>query len=43
LSALNLNDLPRMKHPVELTAGGVRENECRELIQKFFRAKRREE
>ena len=40
--ATNLNDLPRVNHHVELTAGGVLEPECRELLQEFFRAKRRE-
>ena len=29
-------------HHFELTAGGVLENECRELIQAFFRRKRME-
>jgi len=41
--ATNLNDLPRVNHHVELTAGGVLANECRELLQGFFRAKRNEE
>lgn len=41
--ATNLNDLPRVNHHVELTAGGVLEPECRELIQTFFRLKRAEE
>ena len=41
--ATNLNDLPRINHHVELTAGGVLEPECRVLIQEFFRTKRREE
>jgi tRNA(adenine34) deaminase len=41
--ATNLNDLPRLNHHAELTAGGVLEPECRELIQAFFRAKRRAE
>jgi tRNA(adenine34) deaminase len=27
-------------HHVELTAGGVLEPECRELLQAFFKAKR---
>ncbi len=40
--ATNLNDLPRVNHHVELTAGGVLEGECRELLQKFFQLKRRE-
>lgn len=38
--AVNLNDLPRVNHHVTLTAGGVMENECRELLQAFFRLKR---
>ncbi|MFO1450785.1 MAG: nucleoside deaminase [Opitutaceae bacterium] len=38
--ATNLNDLPRINHHVELTAGGVLETECRELIQAFFKLKR---
>ena len=38
--ATNLNDLPRVNHHCELTAGGVLEPECRELLQTFFRAKR---
>jgi tRNA(adenine34) deaminase len=41
--ATNLNDLPQINHHVELTAGGVLEEECRQLLQEFFRAKRREE
>ena len=39
--ATNLNDLPRVNHHLELTAGGVLEAECRELLQTFFRIKRR--
>ena len=38
--ATNLNDLPQVNHHVELTAGGVLEDECRELLQAFFRVKR---
>ena len=38
--ATDLNALPRVNHHVELTAGGVLEPECRELLQAFFRAKR---
>jgi len=38
--ATNLNDLPRVNHHVEITAGGVLEAECRELLQTFFRLKR---
>jgi tRNA(adenine34) deaminase len=41
--ATNLNDLPRVNHHVELTRGGVLEDECRELLQAFFRLKRREQ
>jgi tRNA(adenine34) deaminase len=41
--ATNLNDLPRVNHHVELTAGGVLEAECRELLQAFFKLKRRDE
>ena len=38
--ATNLNELPRVNHHAELTSGGVLENECRELLQTFFRLKR---
>lgn len=41
--ATNLNDLPRVNHHVELTAGGVLEPECRELLQAFFKLKRQAE
>jgi tRNA(adenine34) deaminase len=41
--ATNLNDLAQVNHHVELTAGGGLEAECRELLQEFFRMKRREE
>jgi tRNA(adenine34) deaminase len=41
--ATNLNDLPRVNHHLELTRGGVLEDECRELLQAFFRLKRREQ
>ena len=41
--ATNLNDLPRVNHHVELTAGGVLERECRDLLQAFFRLKRKPE
>ena len=41
--ATNLNDLPRVNHHVELTAGGVLENECRELLQAFVKLTRAEE
>lgn len=40
--ATNLNDLPRVNHHLELTQGGVLENECRILLQTFFRIKRGE-
>jgi tRNA(adenine34) deaminase len=39
--ATNLNDLPRVNHHVELTMGGVLEAECRELLQTFFKLKRK--
>lgn len=38
--ATNLNELPRVNHRCELTAGGVLEDECRALLQAFFRMKR---
>ena len=38
--ATNLNDLPRINHHLEITSGGVLEQECRELLQTFFRLKR---
>jgi tRNA(adenine34) deaminase len=41
--ATNLNDLPRVNHHLEITAGGVLEEECRELLQTFFRLKRNSE
>ena len=40
--AANLNDLPRSNHHFELTQGGVLEDECRDLLQAFFRLKRME-
>ena len=40
--AANLNELPRSNHHFEVTAGGVLEDECRELIQAFFKRKRME-
>jgi tRNA(adenine34) deaminase len=40
--AANLNDLPRSNHRFDVTAGGVLEDECRELIQAFFRERRKE-
>jgi tRNA(adenine34) deaminase len=41
--ATNLNDLPRVNHHLEITAGGVLESECREMLQTFFRMKRVQE
>jgi tRNA(adenine34) deaminase len=41
--ATNLNDLPQVNHHFEITAGGVLEDECRELLQVFFRLRRSEE
>ena len=38
--ATNLNDLPRSNHRLNLTAGGILESECRDLLQSFFRLKR---
>ncbi len=38
--ATDLNQLPRMNHRLELTAGGVLEPECRTLLQAFFRGRR---
>jgi len=38
--ATDLNALPRVNHHLEITAGGVLEPECRELLRAFFRAKR---
>jgi tRNA(adenine34) deaminase len=40
--ATDLNALPRVNHHCELTVGGVLENECRELLQAFFKLKRAE-
>lgn len=40
--AADLNALPRANHRVEITAGGVLEPECRELLQAFFRLRRTE-
>jgi tRNA(adenine34) deaminase len=40
--AANLNELPRSNHHFEIAAGGVLEDECRALLQAFFREKRRE-
>ena len=41
--ATNLNELPRSNHRLEITAGGVLEDECRTLLQSFFQAKRAED
>jgi len=41
--ATDLNGLPRANHRLEITAGGVLEAECRDLLQAFFRLKRKEE
>jgi tRNA(adenine34) deaminase len=38
--AADLNALPRVNHHLELTRGGVLEEECRQLLQAFFRLKR---
>ncbi len=38
--AANLNELPRANHHFELTAGGVLEEECRGLLQEFFKLRR---
>jgi tRNA(adenine34) deaminase len=38
--ATDLNALPRVNHHLEITSGGVLEDECRGLLQAFFRGKR---
>ncbi|MCF3649701.1 nucleoside deaminase [Synoicihabitans lomoniglobus] len=38
--ATNLSELPRVNHRCEITAGGVLEDECRELIRAYFKLKR---
>jgi tRNA(adenine34) deaminase len=38
--ALDLNALPQANHRLEITAGGPLEEECRALLQEFFRLKR---
>jgi tRNA(adenine34) deaminase len=38
--AANLNELPHANHRLEISAGGVLEEECRALLQEFFRLKR---
>jgi hypothetical protein len=35
-------DIPQLNHRFAVT-GGIREDECRELIQRFFQEKRRKE
>jgi tRNA(adenine34) deaminase len=39
VSLFRLPEDPRLNHRLEVT-GGVREAECRELVQEFFKAKR---
>lgn len=39
--ATDLNALPRVNHHLTLTAGGVLEDKCRQLLQAFFQLKRR--
>jgi tRNA(adenine34) deaminase len=41
--AANLNELPQSNHRLVVTAGGVLEMECRELLQEFFKQKRAED
>lgn len=38
--ATNLNELPRINHTFEITSG-VLETECKELLQAYFRGKRK--
>lgn len=38
--ATDLNALPRVNHHLELTAGGVLEDECRTMLRAFFKLKR---
>ena len=38
-SIYNLYDDPRLNHRIEVVSG-IRENECREMLQAFFRSKR---
>ena len=38
--ATDLNALPRVNHHLELTVGGVLEDECRTMLQAFFKLKR---
>ena len=39
--AMNLLQFPTLNHRCEITAG-VRESECRQMLQSFFAEKRRE-
>jgi tRNA(adenine34) deaminase len=38
--AMNVNALPQANHRLEVSAGGALEEECRLLLQEFFRLKR---
>ena len=38
--ATNMNEVAGMNHHLEITAGGVMEDECRELLRAFFKGKR---
>jgi tRNA(adenine34) deaminase len=38
--AVDLNGLPSANHRLEVTRGGILEDECRELLQAFFRLRR---
>ena len=38
--ATNLSELARVNHRVEITSGGVMEEECREVLRAFFKGKR---
>ena len=38
--ATDLNELPRVNHHLEISAGEVMEEECRTLLQAFFKLKR---
>jgi tRNA(adenine34) deaminase len=41
--ATDLNALPRVNHHLEITRGGILEEECRSVLQAFFRLKRETE
>lgn len=41
--ATDLNALPRINHHLELTPGGPLEEDCRALLQSFFRLRRAED